>query len=558
MSAFIGEKTAALFRLFGLQWQRKQWLRAVLGVAFAILAQPVLSQAIDSSVSPPSLGTAVLPGVGIYSGAVGGGQAGGSGTGLVIQPRLTVTGIYTNNVNFASQNSRSDFITEVAPGISIVSNGARVRGFFDYSLRSLTYASDLSSTSIQRALNARVTVEAVSNWLFVDLSGTISRQTISAFGLQTSDLTRNNPNVTEVSTYQISPYVRGRLPGIVNYQVRYAETFSSSKASELVSDVRTTEWSGRFSDDYGNQKIGWSLQAISRRTDFKLGRTTENTQLLGTISYTVVPQLRFFSSAGQESNNYLTPEQSTYSVYGYGLRWRPTERTQIDAERFHRFFGEGHRIVFNHRMQRLAWQFSDIKDVTVNRNLGDVTGGAATTLFDVLFNQFASIEPDPIKRAQLVNNFLQVNGLNANAFASAGFLSSSVILQRRQQLSVSILGLRDYVTLLANQTQSQRLNDFASFINDFAVTSRIRQQGYGLQYSHTLAPGSSISLLAYLQKTSATESLAPSTLRVYSVNHNNRIGLKTTLTVGARHSIFDGGVNSYNEVAVYGQISVRF
>ena len=101
---------------------------------------------------------------------------------ISIVPRVSVVETFTNNALLDNANKRSDLITQVGPGIRISSNGGRIRGSIDYSLTELLYANNTSGRQSQNNLNASGTAEVVDNWAFVDFSGNIGQQSISAFG----------------------------------------------------------------------------------------------------------------------------------------------------------------------------------------------------------------------------------------------------------------------------------------------------------------------------------------------------------------------------------------
>ena len=128
-----------------------------------------------------------------------------------ITPTLAVTETATNNLNLSSTNTQSSLSTNIAPGIIIYGSGDRAKLRLNYSMNNIFYTADPSrNNQTQNSLNAFGTLEAVENWLFIDASGNISQQSISAFGATpiSSDVnTSVNGNITETSTYQVPPYI---------------------------------------------------------------------------------------------------------------------------------------------------------------------------------------------------------------------------------------------------------------------------------------------------------------------------------------------------------------
>ena len=113
-------------------------------------------------------------------------EAGAGKQMVTIVPRLSITETLTNNVNLSSVAAQSDQITEITPGVQIGIDGARLKAYFDYSLNHVYYAQGTSPSENQNSLNTFGTFEAVENWAFIDFSGGIWQQTISAFGTQSN------------------------------------------------------------------------------------------------------------------------------------------------------------------------------------------------------------------------------------------------------------------------------------------------------------------------------------------------------------------------------------
>ena len=129
-----------------------------------------------------------------------------------VKPRISLTETFTDNANInrSASNTQNELITELAPGIRIEARTERLNAYLDYSLRGQFYARESDNNRSQNSLNTFGTLEAVENWLFLDFSGVIAQQTISALGTQSTSNTAINNNSTETATYRLSPYIRGQ------------------------------------------------------------------------------------------------------------------------------------------------------------------------------------------------------------------------------------------------------------------------------------------------------------------------------------------------------------
>jgi uncharacterized protein (PEP-CTERM system associated) len=472
----------------------------------------------------------------------------------IIKPRIKLTETLTDNVNInrTANGKQSDLITELAPGILIEARTARLKAYFDYSLLGQFYAqTDYSRT--QNALNAFGTFEAIDNWLFFDFSGVIAQQAISAFGAQSPDSSTINNNSTETATYRFSPFIRGQLGGWVDYSLRYNVSTTNASAANA-NDVDLAQWTGQLRGSTPFQSLKWTIDGNQQTTDYSRGRETEAEMLRGSINYSISPQFRINLSAGRESNNYLSVDQESNNTHGYGFDWNPTERTQISAFKEKRFFGDGHNVRFSHRFPRSSFSYTDTRDVVVLPNQFSTIG--LGNIYDLYFDQFASLIPDPIARASFVRALLELSGINPNTQVTSGFLASRATIQRRQQLALAILGVRNSITLSANRTESESILASTTLNDDFSQNDVIHQKGVSLNFSHRLSDLSNLNILALRQdSTGSGSNTKKTTSTLYQVNVSTKLGAKTTGALSARRSEFDSPTNPYTENALIGTLS---
>ncbi|MDQ6679837.1 MAG: TIGR03016 family PEP-CTERM system-associated outer membrane protein [Pseudomonadota bacterium] len=503
-----------------------------------------------------------LPVVGVMAVAAAGAQAQtsaaeGAAAGRVfsIVPSFSVSETLTDNSRLTTNNRQAELITQVSPGLRIVSSGGRIKGFLDYSLSGLVYARHSAGNELQNSLNAFGTAEAIENWAYLDVSANVSQQSISAFGTQSRDASLANSNRTEVRTYSLSPYVRGRLADFANYEARVTQTSTTSSTS-AASDATTSDASLRLSGSSSLSTVSWSANASHQVYDFSAGRQTENDLFRAALTWAVDPELRFSAIGGYEANNLVSADKQGHSISGLGVDWLPTERTRLSATAERRFFGISHALDFTHRTPRTVWRFSDSRNISTG--LGQPTLGSQGTAFDLFYSLFASQQPDPALRGQLVNSFLQANGISPTATVFTASLASAVTLVRRQELSFALLGLRDTVLLAVSQGEARRLDSVVVVSDDFANSNLVRERGFTVSWAHRLTPQSALNLLASLGRTSGTVGSPSTTLRSVMLNWTNRVGARTNLILGARHAVFDSTSQPYTESAVTANLSFQF
>jgi uncharacterized protein (PEP-CTERM system associated) len=472
-----------------------------------------------------------------------------------IVPRISVSERFTNNVALASSGKKSELVTTISPGISLRSNSGRLKGTLDYSLNEIVYARGTSGRQSQNALSSSAVLEAVDNFAFIDFSGSISQQSISALGLQSTDGSSINGNSTETSTFRLSPYLKGNLAGIADYEARYGWTSSKSGAT-VASDILTTDASLRLSGSVRGGPMGWSADTSSQKAKYSLGRTVQSDRLGGSLSYAFSPQLSASLLISRESNNYTTAATESHGSAGLSMNWRLSDRTSIAAQLENHNYGQSHNISILHRTARTSWRFSDSRAVSNSPAQNGVT--SLGSLSDLLFNQFSNLEADPLKRVELVNRFLRENGLNSNTPVISNFLSSQVSLQRRQEASFALLGVRDTISFVMSRGSNNSLSNFTTSIDDLSTNTVVHQSGFSVIYSHRLTPDTSMNAVASRQSTSGSGGGAGTSLRAVDISISSRLGRQMSASIGARRVFFDSVTNPYTETAVTGNLNVQF
>jgi uncharacterized protein (PEP-CTERM system associated) len=461
----------------------------------------------------------------------------------------------TNNVNLTATDRQSDLLLSVSPGIQIGGQRGRVRGYLDYALTATFYARDLDASTFYNTLSASANVEAVPNRVFVDANASISRQFISPFGTQSTDPSLNNGNTTQVTTVNVAPYAKGQIAGQVNYLGRAFYTYTNSGTSQasnseafgaLLAFDSTTRWS----------RLSWGLDFSYREVRFTDQRNEFDQLNVLSLNYAVTPELRVSLRGNVETSNLTTLNNETTSGWGGGLRWTPSPRTNLILEYDQRVFGNSHLYSFDYRTPRSVWSISNRQGLSTGQT-GGARGGPGS-IFDLLFAQFATVEPDPVARAQLVSNFLRANGIDPNSPLNNGFLPEQVVVERQRQASVALLGQRSSTVFSVYETQSE--TPFAASLNpdnDFAGGNVLTWYGGSVAWTHRLTPTASLNVTGTGRRT--TESFGDQETTYWSVMAmwTNRVAERASLSLSARHQV-QSGSSSYTESALLATLTMTF
>lgn len=485
------------------------------------------------------------------------GAAGVQAQGLTVVPTLTLQQTLTDNVDLASgAAARSEAITQISPGVSVNSRTGRLQGSLNYSLNALFHTRESGRNTTQNALSAAFTAEAVPQHLFVDVGASITQQSISAFGAQGVPTGLSTANSTEVSSLSVAPTLRFSVGDLANATARVSWNRTSSASTSLgdsESSAASLNLVGRASGP-----LNWGATVTRQTSDFVAGRrTTQQTESLN-LSYAPRPWLQFSARAGRETQDLVQAEDSN-RTWGYGVQWRPTDRTVADVQIDRRFFGNARAVTLSHRMARTLFSYTDTRNVAgddpAQRTLRPLT------LFELLLSvcRREATEADAPRCEQAVREGLIAQGLDPNAVIGGGFLASGLTLQRSRNLSAAYSGLRGTLTLSAFSTESRRIEDgVPAPAGDLSRTDGIRQLGWTFGASRRLTSQSSLAVSTTRLKTLDTALLPGVDQRSTTVSWNTALGPRTSAALALRHSEFDSVSAPYQESAVIGSISLRF
>ena len=483
--------------------------------------------------------------------------AGGAGLRYFVEPGITTSLTLTDNGRLAAGERRPDAILQVSPSVRASARGQRVQGSIEYSLDGIVYARDSERNTVQHRLNLSSIggLELVEDRVFLDADARISQQATTAFGQTPVTPGLPTADTTQVASYSLSPHLRGRLGGFAEYTARVRHTASvAPDRPQFDSSAQTVQLGVGSGADFA--RLGWSVNAQRTVSDFEAGRRTTADTVVAGLSYRLSPELVVHANAGSDWNDFRTVQRERHDRYGAGFDWRPTPRTLVAAQVDERHFGTGYDFTFSHRMARTSWT------LRASRSSTEVSGrgtAAVATLFDLLFARFAAIEPDPLRREQLVLAFLRNNNLPPNALVFTDVLFGAATLQESQSLTFAAFGRRTTLTATLLRSHSSRLDTLVTGIGDaLDTTGSVRQIGANLSLSHRLTPDSAASLSLSEQRNEGDLAAQRTRQRALAATWGTQLGPRSSLAVTARRVDFDSPTQPYTENAIVATFGHRF
>jgi uncharacterized protein (PEP-CTERM system associated) len=363
-----------------------------------------------------------------------------------VSPTVDLRTTYSDNVRLApSAAARSDFISEVTPGINVSGTSRGLKAQARYGLQYLHYAHDSQGSATAHHLDASANAELVENLLFFDGSASIGQQNISAFGPQPIDNTNVTGNRTNVRTYTASPYLRHSFGTTASSEARYTHSSVSTSTGGL-SDADTDALLLALNSGAAFRDLGWGLQYSQQKNHFENAQTVDSRTTSGNLRYLLTPRFALTATGGYDKYDYAsTDDQPKGWFYTGGFSWNPSERTSLAASAGKRFWGRTYMLKSSLRSRMSLWQVSYDEGVTTSQSQFAIQ--ATSNTFDFLNQLFLGSIPDPVARQRAVDRFILSTGITPVLSRPVNYFTNQFFLQKSLQASVALTGAKNTVVL---------------------------------------------------------------------------------------------------------------
>ena len=420
--------------------------------------------------------------------------------GWRIRPQMSLFETYTDNVTFARDDfKKSDFITQINPGILVTHIGRRFNLNAQYTMNNLIYAEQSNFTRTRQQLNATATTELIENFFFVDGRAMNSQQNATLFGPQAIDNVNVTGNRVNITTLSVSPYIRHRFQDFATTELRYTRNIVSSSSGALRNSQADAFAAGLNSGTAFNT-LRWGLNYSNQTVHFSgSSRPVELERSIANVRYMVTRQFGLTAMGGYERNSFISirgnPSSPTWMV---GFVWEPTERTNIAVSGGQRFYGNTYAGSVSHRTRLTVWDASYNESIsTFNQQTGLGSSAAVGgSLSQLLAAQNPTFSPDIIQQN---SNALLGLGFSGSFFSPTNFLTNQLFLQKSLQASVAMNGVRNTVVFrIFNLTRKAFSPDSvdADLVGaaNLALLNNTRQSGANALWSYRISELTSANL----------------------------------------------------------------
>ena len=476
------------------------------------------------------------------------------------EPGVYVQETLTDNVNLVpSEFAKSDLVTEIAPFFRVTEKSAHTSLVGSVAIQGLLYArTGEQNNRIYPLVNLLGNAELVDRFFYIEGAVVASQQFFNPFGAQPTNIANATDNRYNATTYRVSPYLQGTATGGVNYLLRNNSTWANLSGAPIsTNNSYTSEWVGRL--DSPGTPLGWTADVDL--TTVKFNNQGSQITNLGRIGprYAIDPQLLLRADVGYEDNHYpLSSYRGT--IYGVGLQWRPTERTNVVANWEHRFFGTSYLFTFDHRTPLSVWGINASRNITsYPQQLASLPAGNVQGLLNQLL---LSRIPDVTQRQNAIDALVQNQGLPANLVNPVNLYTQQIVLAESVSATMGLLGARNSIFFQLFYLHQQPIAGSGTPLPPiFSVNSNdTTQQGASFIWTHNLTPSVTMDLTINGNKSNLNAPLTGHTNQgSVRLAVTTPISARTTVFAGARYQVSRSDLASdYNEAAIFAGLTYTF
>ena len=478
-----------------------------------------------------------------------------------VEPSITTTATLTSNSGFANAATTDrDIILELVPRIALTGRGARFKFDAFAEADSITYIDKTVADEVIPKARMTLNTTAIERWLYLDAAAgfqqvaarpysPVSNGSLPAFRLDSAQ-------------YRLSPFIDHAFSPTVSLQARNDNIWTHQRADLSAIDPRRNTYSqvNRFVFEQRPVPLGYALEANQERTRYANSSiaTLDLKSARGVLTYAIDPTLILGVVGGREHSEFAGGN-SDDSIRGVRLRWRPSERTDLNASLERRFFDKAWDIVFSHRSPFMAMGF------TLNRQpssqpssfLIPTLNGDFRTLVDAAYT---TRYPNPAERAVVVNNAIAALGASASSAGPNEVFSDYAQVQQRAAASVAFLSPRSALTFQVFTLKAEQLQRVAQSPLP-PLSADTMQLGGSVAFNRRLTSTLSVETSlngAKIEGIGVSQGLASSS-KSARLTLSQALSPKTQLITGARRQIVKSTVvQPTQETAVFIGLGHRF
>ncbi|MEE9141511.1 MAG: TIGR03016 family PEP-CTERM system-associated outer membrane protein [Gammaproteobacteria bacterium] len=266
-------------------------------------------------------------------------------------PRIYAAQTYTNNIQLTTdQFAEDEWVTTIAPGITLNGVGDRWNTYLDYEVQGLLFWRDEDRNNVFQVMTGGTEVEAIRERFWISASAVNSQVVIDPTQPFASDNIFSEINRTDAFRFEVSPNWIQPIGRLTEFELQYWYYLIDFEDDEIIASQTGTgdTESNRARASYGSSdeagRFGWSMFYDYETINYQ-ARIFDVTfeEAAVELNYEVGASTQIFGTYGAESD-FSTPtgvhdgglDAERWSV---GVRYRPNDRNSIEVSTGERFFG---------------------------------------------------------------------------------------------------------------------------------------------------------------------------------------------------------------------------
>ena len=342
------------------------------------------------------------------------------------KPRVSLQAIYTDNYLLSADDEESETVYILTPGVSLRGKSDRLKLDFDYQLEGVK---GKDNDEVYHQLSTRGTAELAEDLFFLDADARYFQSLINSNGRITVDNVNPTVNRTDVFSANISPYLRTRLAGDLDFLLKYrygVVQYGDEEDAPVDSEIQ--EAAARLGNlDAAARKWSWQVAAHSTQTDTDNVDAVEFRTASASLGYRFTSRLQLVLDGGVDDNDFPGEELTDTSneFWNLSLRLGLGERDRLEAGFGNRYNDQVYRFLWAHSGRRVSLGLTYDHTLETTANALAVQDALADSSTPDLF----STQPDVFTRKTL--------SFNTGIKLSRNNLGVTARYERRESLIVT-------------------------------------------------------------------------------------------------------------------------
>lgn len=479
-----------------------------------------------------------------------------------ITPSISAEERYTDNVGLAPDASkRGEWITKITPGISVAANGAQLRFNAIYDPDVVYYARGQYDTQVYQRGNAVGTAELAKKLLFLDFGAKADQYNASLQAPQAANNANATGNLATVSSYYASPYLRQDFGSNVQGEARFTGSVVNSDDRTQLANSVADRVDLRLNSGAAYKLFTWNVDYFRENDVYEDEQNNILSQVIkANAKRLITSTVGLIAQVGYDRYR-VGPETLEGTAWNAGFDWTPSPRTRFAVTAGRRFYGDDYSLDLSHRTRRTTWSAVYSQNITTTR--AEFFAPDPTRTAGYLNTLFSSQYSDPVAREKAVQDFIARTSLPPGLVAQTNFFTSELILVKRWQASVGVLGARNVVLAYLYRETREALTVGAqstATAGDFALGDTVTQTGVSSQWNWRMTARNSWNMSAGYNRNEFSGANRVDNVKYVGMGLSRQIEPKLVGALNYRRQQSDSNalVGNYTENAVFATIQKRF